>query len=80
MTYAWSSNAGDVNYNTHGEPVKATPGSSHSYGRGARSSDLGEFLAVFDGLHGWFWRNRTAADVVITLQTRGDYEEIKQIR
>ena len=36
----------------------------------------GRGVAAFDGRHGWFFRNRTNADVTLTLRTRGDYTEL----
>ena len=29
--------------------------------------------------HGWFWRNRSNADVTVTLKTNGDYASIKRV-
>jgi hypothetical protein len=53
-------------------------GDYHAYGRGTGvAADSGTIEAVFDGNHGWFWRNRSSETVVITLRTRGDYLEVK---
>ena len=50
-----------------------------AYGRGSGArSDEGAIVAEFDGMHGWFWRNRTNAVVTVTLRTKGDYQELKQ--
>jgi hypothetical protein len=34
--------------------------------------------AAFDGNHGWFWRNRGDGNVTVTLNTRGDYANLKR--
>lgn len=77
VTFSWSTDSGVVNYDTHAD----APGIRyHGYGKGtgARSHD-GVLTAAFDGFHGWFWRNRGAAPVVVTLRTSGDYRELKRM-
>jgi hypothetical protein len=75
-TFAWSSSGGPVNFDTHGDA--AGKSTSYEKGRGV-TSDEGILEAAFDGNHGWFWRNRTDADVTITLRTSGDYSELKRL-
>jgi hypothetical protein len=78
-TYAWSTEGGGVNYLTHGDTVNAPANSYHTYSRGTEArSHEGTLVAAFDGLHGWFWRNRTPQQVTVTLRTGGDYQEIKE--
>lgn len=78
VEYAWSVEGGVVNYDLHAD----RPGVSyHGYSRGtALSGDDGVLVAAFDGKHGWFWRNRGTASVVVTLRTSGDYEDVEEIR
>ncbi|MDX1562598.1 MAG: hypothetical protein R3305_06700 [Gammaproteobacteria bacterium] len=73
--FEWTANGGLLNYDTHGNGS----GNSISYvqGRGV-PEDSGVLVAAFDGDHGWFFRNRTDTDVVLTLRTRGDYSEFKR--
>lgn len=79
VRYEWTSQGGSVNYDTHGDPVNAPKGFYHGYGKGRNSpGDVGTLQAAFDGAHGWFWRNRSGAEVTITLKTTGDYAEIKR--
>lgn len=76
--YVWSANRGVVNYDTHAD----APGIRyHNYtkGTGVRA-DSGSLTAAFEGQHGWFWRNRGADTVTVTLRTRGDYQDIKRIQ
>lgn len=80
VRYEWTTLGGPVNYDTHGDPVNAPKGSYHGYGKGRNSGgDKGTLEAAFDGTHGWFWRNRSAAEVTVTLKTSGDYAQIKRV-
>lgn len=71
---------GVVNYSTHGDSANAPRGWFHEYGMGTGSrSDEGVLVAAFNGMHGWFWRNRSDQVVTVILRTSGDYEAVKQI-
>ncbi|MCW4148196.1 hypothetical protein OM427_01460 [Halomonas sp. 18H] len=72
-TFAWASEGGPVNFDTHGDGN----GNSISYekGRGV-PDDEGELEAAFTGNHGWFFRNRNDNDVTIVLRVGGDYGEL----
>lgn len=74
--FFWTANGAVVNYDTHGDGG----GQSVSYeqGRGVPEQE-GELEAAFTGNHGWFWRNRTEADVTVTLRTTGAYSEMKRM-
>ena len=75
-TYSWRASSGVVNFDLHGDG----PGNAVSYekGRGVKG-DEGVLKAAFDGNHGWFWRNRTKADVTVTLQVQGEYSGLKRM-
>ena len=74
--FHWTANGGVVNYDTHGDG----PGNSVSYEQGrAVPEQEGVLEAAFTGNHGWFWRNRTKADVIVTLRTTGAYTEMKRM-
>jgi hypothetical protein len=80
VQYAWSTDRGAVNFEAHGDTLNAPPGVFHSYKKGRDTrADTGAFVAVFDGQHGWFWRNRTRELVTITLRTEGEYRELKRM-
>lgn len=80
VRYEWTAQGGPVNYDTHGDPASAPKGFYHGYGKGRNSGgDKGTLEAAFDGTHGWFWRNRSAAEVTVKLQTTGDYAQIKRV-
>lgn len=76
VRYAWTSNGGPVNHDTHGDGA----GQSHRYKKELQvTGDTGDLTAPFTGKHGWFWRNRGTADVTITLRCSGAYTEIKRV-
>lgn len=80
VSYEWSTNGVPVNHDTHGEPYNGPSGYYHSYKIGQQvKGDKGEFTAIFDGTHGWFWRNRSNQDVTITLKTTGEYLSAKRM-
>jgi hypothetical protein len=77
VQYSWVVDGGVVNHDTHGD----RPGLSyHGYARGtAMASDEGVLVAAFDGMHGWFWRNRGREPVTVTLRTRGEYRNLHEV-
>lgn len=78
VEYSWQSTGGIANFDVHGDSV-ALEIEYHSYSRGAEESSSGVLEAAFDGNHGWFWRNRTGNPITVTLQTRGEYTDIKHL-
>ena len=76
-TYSWSVAGGTVNYNSHGE------GPGDAYKRYKRETSVtggkGEIEAAFYGHHGWFWRNPSKNTVTVTVQTDGNYADIKLV-
>jgi hypothetical protein len=77
-SYIWSAD-GALTVDLHGEVEGGPPESYQSYGKATgKRFDEGEIVAAFDGIHGWFWRNRNHSDVAITLRIQGDYEDVKQ--
>ena len=79
VQYEWKTIKGGLNYNLHGDGYKGSQ-QFISYKKGRMvSSDSGVLKAEFDGYHGWFWRNREKFSVTVSLQTSGDYIQIKQM-
>lgn len=80
VSFRWSVDGGVVNYDTHGDPYEKPKGFYHGYGKGRQSpGEQGTLKAAFEGMHGWFWRNRSDAPVVIKLETNGNYIQIKRV-
>lgn len=75
--YEWRSAGGRVNHDTHGD---GPGGANHSFSKGSEvERDSGELTAPFDGNHGWFWRNRSESEVIITLKVTGEYSSVKRV-
>ena len=75
--FEWTTSGGGLNYDTHGEGANKA---FISYKKGVNvERDAGELVANFDGSHGWFWRNRTAGEVTVTIKTNGAYTSIKRV-
>lgn len=80
VSYEWATDGAPVNHDTHGEPYNGPKGYYHSYSKAKQvNADKGEFTAIFDGTHGWFWRNRSNSNVTITLKTKGEYLSVKRV-
>lgn len=79
VAYGWSTTGGVVNFNAHADPDSRMPEGSHRYKSGQQTpEDTGTFEAVFDGQHGWYWKNRSGAVVKLTLRTEGEYHALKR--
>jgi len=74
--YEFVVDGGVINFDAHGEGE----GQSLSYeeGRGV-IGDSGQMTPPVSGTHGWFFRNRGEEDVVVTLRTGGDYQELRKL-
>jgi len=80
VNYTWSTDRGVVNYDTHADRTASPAIKYHGYAKGqGKASDEGVLVAAFDGMHGWFWRNRTREPLTVTLRTSGDYRELKRM-
>lgn len=79
VTYSWSTNGGAANFDVHGDS-KDLKIDYHGYYKGKAQSKEGVLEAAFDGSHGWFWRNRTASPLTVTLKTSGAYTDIKKFQ
>ncbi len=75
VEYSWRTDGGKASFDAHADS-KELQIDYHSYQKGKLQKSKGVLEAAFDGNHGWFWRNRTAKTMTVTLQVNGDYGEI----
>lgn len=75
VEYAWWTDGGRANFDSHADSEKLEI-KYHNYSKGAKERSDGVLEAAFDGNHGWFWRNRTSDNMVVTLHVEGDYSYI----
>jgi hypothetical protein len=77
VQYVWAVDQGHLNSDLHTDDVA---GKAHSYNQGrAETESSGDFTAVSEGAHGWYWRNRSDETVTVTLKVRGQYSELKRM-
>ena len=74
LKFTWSADIGELFYDFHGEPKGAANGVFESFAAGTASGAKGTLTAPFEGVHGWYWKNRGAEPVKVTLATSGVYE------
>ncbi len=79
ILYSWTA-TGAVSYDFHGEPADGPEDAEASYSMGKSQGENGAFTAPFNGIHGWFWENRSTDTVTVTLQTAGFYTESLEFR
>jgi hypothetical protein len=76
FVFSWVAD-GPVNFDMHGEVVNAKQDEFTSYWKDrGQTSGHGAFIAPFDGIHGWYWRNRGDKAVTVRVQTSGFYAEL----
>jgi hypothetical protein len=81
VNYEWWTLGGVVTFDLHADnPPDGPAGSSHSYAKGeAESGGEGVLTAAFDGMHGWYFRNRTDGTITITVRAEGDFLELREM-
>jgi len=74
--YSWKTDKGIIFYDLHGDPTGDTTGYFKSFKKGSASNSSGTIVSVFDGPHGWFWKNTNHHPVVVILKTKGEYTRL----
>lgn len=78
LIYSWKTTNGElINHDFHGEPINAKNDEFESFieEKGVSQSS-GSLIAPFTGVHGWYWKNKTAAPVTVVLHASGFYTDI----
>ena len=79
LLFSWRA-TGEVVYDMHAEPDGAEEGFAESFSQGRGQEGHGAYAAPFPGIHGWFWENRGAKSVVVTLNTAAFTDFAKEYR
>ncbi len=74
--YEWETNGEALFFDFHGEPAGDTTGYFKSFKKSTESRSSGSLTTIFEGPHGWYWRNKTELPVTITLKAKGDYKRL----
>lgn len=77
VKYEWFTDQGIVYIDFHGEVKQVDPPENvfyESYTLAYSNNMAGTFTAPFEGKHGWYFRNESNKDIVVTLRLKGKYE------
>ncbi len=78
--YEWATNKGIVYIDFHGEIKQENPPKNvfyESYTLAYSNNMAGTLTAPFEGKHGWYFRNETDEDIIVTIRLNGQYELFK---
>ena len=76
--YSWKTDRNDAQlfFDFHADPKGDTTGYFKSFEKSTDSQSSGSLTAIFEGSHGWYWKNNNNYPVNITLNVKGDYQRI----
>ncbi len=74
--YTWKTSGTPLFFDFHGEPEGDKTGYFKSFKKTTASHSSGSLTAIFNGTHGWYWKNKTKSPVVITLKVKGAYRRV----
>jgi hypothetical protein len=77
VVFSWATDGAPVKADMHGEPEHAKANEFTTYWKEPQQTGAqGTFTAGFDGIHGWFWRNKGAQPVTIKVKVSGFHEKL----
>jgi hypothetical protein len=79
VVFSWRASA-EVLAELHAEPDGAPEGFAESFDRRRAKESHGSYRAPFPGWHGWFWENRGADAVTLTLDAAGFFSAARIYR
>jgi hypothetical protein len=63
-------------FHGHTEAAPGQPGDLMFYEKAAGAKANGSLIAPWQGIHGWYWQNKSEAPVMVRLRLAGFYELI----
>jgi hypothetical protein len=79
ISYEWSTGGPTINWELHGEEFGAASSDYTSYEKATSAGESGRFRAPFEGTHGWYWRNRSAAPITVTVRATGAFSKFARV-
>lgn len=78
VKYAWKTNQGILFVDMHGDVKSADTKSGYfeSYTVANSNNMAGSFIAPYEGKHGWYFKNKSNADIEVTINLTGEYQLI----
>ena len=74
--YSWQTNGTNLFYDFHGEPKGDKTGHFKSFEKNTKSKSNGSLTTLFEGTHGWYWKNNSSSAVDVVLKIKGDYQRL----
>ena len=75
--YEWSTDGSILYSDMHGEVLLENPPEEEffeSYAEAYSNNMTGTLIAPFEGIHGWYFRNKNKEDVIVNIKLKGQYE------
>ncbi len=75
--YEWSTDGSILYSDMHGELLLENPPEDEyfeSYAEAYSNNMTGTLLAPFDGIHGWYFRNKNKEDITVNIKLKGQYQ------
>lgn len=76
MEYSWETDNGMLYSVFHGEPKGDTTGYYKTHAKHTVERYQGSFTAPFEGTHGWYFKNNSKDQIVVTVKLKGEYSLI----
>lgn len=79
VKYEWLTNKGTLYFDFHGEVKQVNPSKNvyfESYTVAYSNNMIGNFLAPFEGKHGWYYKNNSKSTIIVNIRLKGQYELI----
>lgn len=76
FVFSWTSVGGPVNFDMHGEKPNDGDKFTSYWLDNQKAQAHGRFVAPFTGVHGWYWKNKGAVPVTITVKVSGYFEPL----
>lgn len=76
FVFTWKAEGGAVNFDMHGEPPNAGDQFSSYWCDREQTAAHGNFIAPFDGAHGWYWSNKGTQPVTVVVRVSGFFEKL----
>lgn len=76
VKYEWTTGKGTVFFDFHGEVKEKNPTDNvyfESYTVAYSNNMIGNFLSPYEGKHGWYFKNKSETDILITIRLKGQY-------
>ncbi len=72
LAFSWRA-TDELHYDLHSHPFDGGEAMTEGYGVGDAREQTGLYVAAFEGIHGWYWQNRTLEPVTLTLNAAGHF-------